>query len=79
VPRESGLDLPEASISTVCQHLAYNPAVVISLVVVDRDRLAIHQTREMVFGDLAKRLAFLWRIDASEPHAMLYAVGSQDC
>jgi hypothetical protein len=44
MPREPGLDLPEASISTVCQHLAYNAAVVISLVVVDLDRLAIHQT-----------------------------------
>jgi hypothetical protein len=33
----------------------------------------------MVFGYLPKRLAFLRRVDASEPHAMLYAVGSQDC
>jgi hypothetical protein len=73
------LDLPEASITAACQHLAYNAAVVISLEVVDRDRLAIHQTREMVFGDLAKRLAFLRRVDASEPHAMLSLLGSQDC
>jgi hypothetical protein len=33
----------------------------------------------MVFGYLPKRLAFLRRVDGSEPHAMLYAVGSQDC
>jgi hypothetical protein len=76
VPRKSGLDLPEASIGAACQHLAYNAAVVVSLVVVDRDRLAIHQAREMVFGYLPKQLAFLRRVDASESHAMLSLVES---
>ena len=32
MPREPGLDLPEASVSTVCQHLAYNAAVTVALV-----------------------------------------------
>jgi hypothetical protein len=43
MPREPSLDLPEASVSTVCQHLAYNAAVAVTLVVADLDRLAINQ------------------------------------
>ena len=78
MPSHAGLDLIEARIRPVHEHLAEEALVPAPLVENYRDRFVAYQIREVLLRYLAERLAPLRRVDAGEPHPMLLPLGGQD-
>jgi hypothetical protein len=78
VPGQAGLDLIEARVRPIHEHLAEDALVPVSLVENYRDGVSVGQIREVPLRYLTERLALLRRVDACQPYAVSLTLGGQD-